>query len=128
MPSIVGGRQAIYFFPDVVLIIEGNNVGAISYDDLNIYWNTTVFIEDDSVPSDARVVGYTWRFVNRSGAPDRRFNNNRRSPQVLYQQMGLQGTGGFQKILHISKVEDRGGFDTALAGLRVLIFWLHVSR
>ena len=96
-------------------------MGAISYDDLNIYWNTTVFIEDDSVPSDARVVGYTWRFVNRSGAPDRRFNNNRRIPQVLYQQMGLQGTGGFQKILHISKVEDRGGFDTALAGLRILI-------
>ena len=66
-PSIVGGRQALYFFPDVVLITEGNNVGAISYDDLNIYWNTTVFIEDDSVPSDARVDGYTWRFVNRSG-------------------------------------------------------------
>jgi hypothetical protein len=121
VPSIVGGRQAIYFFPDVVLITDGNNVGAISYDDLNIYWNTTVFIEDDSVPSDARVVGYTWRFVNRSGAPDQRFNNNKRLPQVLYQQMGLQGTGSFQKILHISKVEDRGGFDTALASLRLLI-------
>jgi hypothetical protein len=35
--------------------------------------------------------------------------------------MGLQGTGGFQKILHISRVEDRGEFDAALAGLRVLI-------
>ena len=120
-PSIVGGRQAVYFFPDVVLIIEGKNAGAISYDDLNIYWNTTVFIEEDSVPSDAQVVGYTWRFVNRDGGPDRRFSSNRRIPQVRYQQMGLQGTGGFQKILYISRVEDRGEFDTALAGLRVLI-------
>src|SRR5271169_1078723 len=89
-----------------------------SYDDLNIYWNTTVFIEEDSVPSDAQVVGYTWRFVNRDGGPDRRFSSNRRIPQVRYQQMGLQGTGGFQKILYISRVEDRGEFDTALAGLR----------
>jgi hypothetical protein len=121
LPSIVGGQQAVYFFPDVVLITEGKNAGAISYDDLKIYWNTTVFIEDDSVPSDTRVVGYTWRFVNRDGGPDRRFNNNRRIPQVLYQQMGLQGTGGFQKILHISRVEDRGQFDSALASLRVLI-------
>jgi Protein of unknown function (DUF4236)/Putative peptidoglycan binding domain len=121
LPSIVGGRQAVYFFPDVVLVTEGKNAGAISYDDLNVYWNTTVFIEDDGVPSDAQVVGYTWRFVNRDGGPDRRFNNNRRIPQVLYQQMGLQGTGSFQKILHISRVEDRGEFDTTLAGLRVLI-------
>jgi hypothetical protein len=121
LPSIVGGQQAVYFFPDVVLITEGKNAGAISYDDLKIYWNTTVFIEDDSVPLDARVVGYTWRFVNRDGGPDRRFNSNRRIPQVLYQQMGLQGTGGFQKILHISRVEDRGQFDSALASLRVLI-------
>jgi hypothetical protein len=121
LPSIVGGRQAVYFFPDVALVTEGKNAGAISYNDLNVYWNTTVFIEDDAVPSDAQVVGYTWRFVNRHGGPDRRFNNNRRIPQVLYQQMGLHGTGGFQKILHISRVEDRGELDAALAGLRVLI-------
>jgi hypothetical protein len=121
VPSIVGGRQALYFFPDAVLITEEKNVGSISYGDLNVYWNTTVFIEDDSVPSDAQVVGYTWRFVNRGGGPDRRFNNNRRIPQVLYQQMGLRGSGGFQKILHISRVENRDEFDAALGGLRVLI-------
>ncbi len=72
-------------------------------------------------PKSARAPGYTWRFVNRDGGPDRRFNNNRQIPKVLYQQMGLQGTGRFQKILHISKVEDRGEFDTALSGLRVMI-------
>jgi uncharacterized protein len=121
IPSIVGGRQSVYFFPDIVLIIEGANAGAVSYDDLEVYWNTTVFIESDGVPSDAQVVGHTWRFVNRNGGPDRRFNNNRQILEVLYQQMGLQGTGSFQKILHISRVEDRGGFDTALAGLRLLI-------
>jgi hypothetical protein len=120
-PSITGGRQNIYFLPDVALVTEGKTAGAVPYDDLNIYWNTTVFIEGDRVPSDARVVGYTWRFVNRDGGPDRRFNNNRQIPQVLYQQMGMRGAGGFQKILHLSRVTERREFDQALAGLRVVV-------
>ncbi len=121
LPSIVGGKQSVYFFPDVILITEGNHAGAISYEELGICWNSTVFVEDDGVPPDAQVVGHTWQYVNKAGGPDRRFNNNRQIPQVLYQQMGLQGPGGFQKILHISRVADRSEFDTALAGLRGLI-------
>jgi hypothetical protein len=120
-PSIAGGRQSIYFLPNVALVTEGKTAGAVPYDDLNIYWNTTVFIEEERVPSDAQVVGYTWRFVNRDGGPDRRFNNNRQIPQVLYQQMGLQGVGGFQKILHLSRVVERREFDQALAGLRMMV-------
>lgn len=96
-------------------------MGAISYDELNILWNNTVFIEDDGVPSDTQIVGQTWRYVNKGGGPDRRFKNNRRIPQVLYQQMGIQGPGGLQKILHISHSAHRGRFDTALVGLREAI-------
>jgi hypothetical protein len=121
LPCIIGGRQNIYFFPDVVLVIEGNRAGAVSYDQLVILWNNTVFIEDDGVPSDTQVVGQTWRYVNKKGDPDRRFKNNRQVPRVLYQQMGVLGPGGLQKILHISHVADRSGFDSALNGLRGLI-------
>jgi hypothetical protein len=35
---------------------------------------TTRFIEDGPVPDT------TWRFVNKNGTPDRRFDNNRRLP------------------------------------------------
>lgn len=121
LPCITGGRQNLYFFPDTILIKEGGVFGAISYEDFDVYWNTTVFIEDDSVPSDAQVVGYTWRFVNRDGGPDRRFNNNRQIPRVLYQQMGLQGSGGFQKILHVSKVDHRDKFNASLKNLSLII-------
>jgi hypothetical protein len=120
LPSIVGGKQGVYFFPDVILITEGNRVGAISYEELGIDWNSTVFVEH-GVPSDAQIVGHTWQYVNKAGGPDRRFNNNRQIPQVLYQQMELKGPGGFQKILHISRVADHSEFDTALSGLRGLI-------
>ena len=121
VPCIKGGRQDLFFLPDVVLIVEGSRAGALAYDQLQIYWNTTVFIETDGVPSDSVVVGYTWRFVNKKGGPDRRFNNNRQIPQVQYQQMGLQGGGGLQKVLHLSKVADRTPFDTALNNLRNMV-------
>lgn len=127
LPCIIGGRQNLYFFPDTILIEQEGNFGAVSYDDFAVYWSTTVFIENDGVPSDAQVIGYTWRFVNRDGGPDRRFNNNRQIPEVLYQQMGLQGSGGFQKILHISKTKGRNDFDTALRDLRLLVHSLEHS-
>jgi hypothetical protein len=117
IPAILGGRQHIYFFPDVALVMSGKSVGAISYEELETYWNTAIFIEEDGVPSDSVVVGHTWRFVNKNGGPDRRFNNNRQIPQVQYQQLGLRGPGNFQKLLQISKVADRGSFDAALRAM-----------
>ena len=44
LPCIVGGRQNLYFFPDTIIVKERSNFGAISYDDFDVYWNTTVFI------------------------------------------------------------------------------------
>jgi hypothetical protein len=114
VPAIIGGRQNVYFFPDVALVMNGNLVGAISYDQLETYWNTTIFIERDGVPRDSVVVGRTWRFVNKNGGPDRRFNNNHQIPEVQYQQLGIRGPGSFQKLLQISKVADRSSFDEAL--------------
>lgn len=117
IPAILGGQQHIYFFPDVALVLRGKSAGAISYEQLETYWNTTIFIEEDGVPPDSVVVGHTWRFVNKNGGPDRRFNNNRQIPQVQYQQLGLRGPGSFQKLLQISKVADRSSFDAALRAM-----------
>jgi hypothetical protein len=113
-PAIIGGRQNVYFFPDIVLVTEGNRAGAVSYKQLRISWNTEKFIEDEGVPTDSQVVGYTLRFVNKKGGPDRRFNNNRQIPEVLYQDMNIQGPGNLRKVLQISQVTDRSSFDTAL--------------
>jgi len=126
VPAIIGGRQNVYFFPDVALVVEGSRAGALSYDQLEVLWSTTVFIEDGGVPSDAQIVGHTWRFVNKNGGPDRRFSNNRQLPKALYMQMGLSSAEGLRKILHFSRVVDHTGFDAALNGLRGIIRKLNV--
>ena len=73
------------------------------------------------MPNDFQVVGHTWKYVNMNGGPDRRFNNNRHISRVLYQQMVIQGPGGLQKLLQLSKVADRMDFDAALNRLGQLI-------
>ena len=114
IPAIHGGRRSIYFLPDIALVVDGNTAGAIRYDQLDLEWQTTTFIEDDGVPSDSNVVGYTWRFVNKKGGPDRRFRNNRQLPKVTYLQMSIGGPGGLHKVLQFSRVLDHTGFDSAL--------------
>lgn len=103
IPALSAGRQTLYFLPDRILVWDTNGVGAINYDRLNINFDQTRFIEDSSVPSDARVVDHTWRFVNKSGGPDRRFNNNRQVPICLYESILLTSNSGLQELFQTSR-------------------------
>jgi hypothetical protein len=73
VPVLPAGRQRLFFLPDRILVWDTNGVGAVSFDQLNVNFAEQRFIEDGGVPSDARVVDKTWRFVNKGGGPDRRF-------------------------------------------------------
>jgi hypothetical protein len=55
------------------------------------------------VPSDAKVVGSTWRYVNKSGGSDRRFNNNTEIPIVLYEQVQLTSPSGLSEVFQFSR-------------------------
>lgn len=103
IPVLSAGRQTLYFLPDRILVWETNGVGAVNYDRLNVNFEQTRFIEDGGVPSDARVVDHTWRFVNKSGGPDRRFNNNRQIPICLYESILLTSNSGLQELFQTSR-------------------------
>jgi hypothetical protein len=49
------------------------------------------------------VVGDTWRFVNKSGGPDRRFNFNKRLPICLYGEMDIKSSSGLNAKLYFSQ-------------------------
>jgi hypothetical protein len=121
VPCIMGGKQNIYFFPDIILITDKGRVGAVTYKELEVGWGSTIFIETEGVPRDSEVVGQTWRYVNKKGGPDKRFNNNRQIPEVRYQIMTLSSVKGLQKMLHLSKVVDRYAFDDALRSVTQLV-------
>lgn len=102
-PSIPVGKQTMYFFPDKILFFENDKVGAISYENLIITIESTRFIESDTVPSDATIVDKTWKYVNKKGGPDKRFNDNRELPIVLYEDINFKSHTGLNERIEVSK-------------------------
>lgn len=112
--SIPAGPQQILFLPDRLIVHESGRFAGISYQELDVALEETAFVEVDSVPNDARVVGQTWRFVNKSGGPDRRFNNNRQLPVVAYFKVSLQSRSGMHIVFQLSSGDAARGAKVAL--------------
>lgn len=88
------GRQTLHFFPDRVLVYDQNGIGAVGYQELHLDVSTTRFIESESVPRDAEVIDRTWKYVNKSGGPDRRFEDNKEFPICRYEEITLSSQTG----------------------------------
>lgn len=108
VPTLPIGRSTLYFFPDRVLAFGNGQFGALAYSDLEAAGGQTRFIETDGVPNDATVVGQTWRYVNKDGGPDRRFNNNHQIPICSYEELTMSSRSGVSAIFQLSKVGHAG--------------------
>lgn len=103
IPVLPAGRQQLYFLPDRILVWGTDEVGAVGFDQLDLSFGERRFIEDGSVPGDAKVVDSTWRYVNKSGGPDRRFNDNREIPILLYEEVLLTSKSGLRELFQASR-------------------------
>ena len=109
------GRQTLHFFPDRVLVYDANGVGAVGYPELRVDVSATRFIESDSVPRDAEVVDRTWKYVNKSGGPDRRFKDNKELPICRYEEIALSSQTGLNEVLQLSRCGSGGEFAKAIS-------------
>lgn len=107
----------LYFFPERLIIKRGNEFGAIMYKNVECYGNITRFIESEGVPSDSVVVGQTWRYLNKNGTPDRRFNNNHQIPICQYSEYSFKSHSGLNEKISTSKV---GGIDEFLRYIKAI--------
>ncbi len=102
IPALRGKDKFLYFFPDHLLVYDATGVGAVSYEQLEAEAEDARYIEEDSIPRAATQVGTTWKYVNKSGGPDRRFNNNRQLPVMLYGLLSLSSKSGLKEIFQCS--------------------------
>ncbi|MBC3765556.1 DUF4236 domain-containing protein [Neptunicella marina] len=109
------GRQTLHFFPDRVFVFDSNGVGAVNYNDLNLNVERQQFIEDGSVPRDADVVGQTWKYVNKSGGPDRRFRDNHQIPVCLYENIAFTSNSGLNELIQLSSCGNAQLFQKAIS-------------
>lgn len=117
IPYVKLNRLELFFLPERLLIRRGNTFAAVFYKNLRISGSTTRFIEDEGVPYDAQVVDKTWRFVNKSGGPDRRFNNNRQLPICAYSEYTLRSDSGIYEVITTSKTGAMDGLASFIASL-----------
>lgn len=115
VPVLPAGRQTLYLFPDRVLVFEGGRVGAVPYTALQVSRTSTRFIEDQSVPADATVVGRTWKYVNKRGGPDRRFKDNIEIPIAQYEEMHLSSRSGLNELFQLSRVGAGAALEKSIA-------------
>lgn len=102
-PAFHVGKQILYFFPDVMLIEEAGEIGAVGYNDLNLTSQDSNFIEEIKVPKDAQIIGYTWKHPNRNGGPDRRFKNNYEIPICKYEALHIASRSGVNELMEFSR-------------------------
>jgi len=112
IPYLKLSNLEFYFLPERLLVKRGATFAAVFYKNLRITGSTTRFIESESVPGDAQVIDHTWRYVNKSGGPDRRFNDNRQLPICAYSEYTLTSDTGVFEVITTSK---QGAMD-AFAG------------
>lgn len=117
-PLLPVGTQTLAFMPDRVLVFDPKGVGAVSYADLMVERSTTRFIESDSVPADAIVVGQTWQYVNKRGGPDKRFKGNRELPICAYEDVRFTSPSGLTEVVQLSAQGAGQAVIEAVAGIR----------
>lgn len=116
------GRQVLYFFPDRLLVFDKNEVGAVSYNELNISINRIRFIESETLPNDAEVIDHTWKYVNKNGGPDRRFKDNCQLPVVQYEEVHFTSKSGVNEMIQLSRLGKTEEFKKVIKELSGSIF------
>ena len=97
-------RHSIFFFPDRVVVDDGNKITSIPYSQINGAVFSVNYIEDDDIfeKSAAPIVGWTWLRCKKDGSRDLRFKNNKKIPIKLYEVLSLSDRNGFDEAIMFS--------------------------
>ncbi len=104
-PTNING-QDIYFYPGFAMI-KGSAMDFALLDirEISLGYFASRFIEEESVPSDSKVVDYAWKKSNKDGSRDRRFAGNYEIPIVMYGEIHLRSQTGLNEVYQISNCE-----------------------
>lgn len=86
----------VYIFPGFLLIENESRFAVVPISDVELECGRTRFAETEDVPADSKVEGNTWRYANKNGGPDKRFNDNHPIPWAIYGIMTIR----FRNVLH----------------------------
>jgi hypothetical protein len=93
----------LFLYPAFILYFVSQQAFAlVDLRDVTLNYNPVSFIEEESVPTDAELIGHTWKKANKDGSPDRRFANNYQIPILKYGDFRLNSRSGLNEAYMIS--------------------------
>lgn len=112
--GIDAGSIKLYLLPDRFFIFQDGVYSAVSYSEVQTSLEELEYVEQESLPNDAAIIGQTWKYIRRDGGPDRRFNNNRQLPIVKYGMVAISSPN-FIAYLIVSSFEIASSFTKSFA-------------
>lgn len=106
----------LYIYPGFVIVKENSSkdFGIVDLKNIKFLYYDTDFMEEGSVPSDSQNIGYTWKYCNKNGSPDRRYTNNYQIPIQRYGTIVISSEEGLNEEFMISNANATVLFTTAL--------------
>ena len=105
----------ILLYPGVAVIPRADGAFAlIDLRELQISAEQHGFHEEEGVPSDSTIAGYTWAKTNKNGSPDRRFKDNYQIPICIYGHITFQSQTGVTEEYMVSNSDAAQAFAEAV--------------
>lgn len=96
----------MFVFPGFLLMRESSGkIGLVELTSLNIIYSNERFIELGTIPTDTKILDYTWQKTNVDGSRDKRYKSNRQMPIVQYGKLHLSTTSGINEAYYVSCAE-----------------------
>lgn len=104
----------ILLYPGVAVIPRADGAFAlIDLRELQISSEYRRFHEEEGVPSDSSIDGYTWAKTNKNGSPDRRFKDNYQIPICIYGNITFHSQTGVTEEYMVSNADAAQAFAEA---------------
>lgn len=101
IPNLNGAD--IYIYPTFIILFKDYKKFSIhDLQNVEVSARASSFQEEQGVPKDSEVVGHTYKYTNKNGQPDKRFNNNYEIPVVRYGDFRLRSDSGINERYQFS--------------------------
>lgn len=113
LPNLNGAD--IYIYPTFIILFKDYKKFSIhDLQNVKVSAQASLFQEEQGVPKDSEVVEYTYKYTNKNGQPDKRFNNNYEIPVVRYGDFKLRSDSGINERYQFSDFNKFADFAKAL--------------
>ncbi|MDT8322035.1 MAG: DUF4236 domain-containing protein [Xanthomonadales bacterium] len=112
----------LYFYPGFVLLhISADAFALVDVAEVAIEAAIAAYIEEETVPSDTRIMQQTWKKANKDGSPDRRFADNYQIPVVEYAKLTITSPSGLNEEYMLSNFSAVAQFSSVWKAFRQVV-------